>query len=171
MRLLPAGGILAALSLLVACSPAPAPVTAGPDTAAIRTALVAQMDKVGAAFAAKDTSVFRAVFMDDAVWTMQDASSSRGVAEILKTAAALFASAESMQVESSNLDELIVVNDHEAVTFSSWTYTLKLKGKKAERHFNPFADIWRKGADGSWKIAREINADGVAPEPKAAAKP
>ncbi len=171
MRLLSSGGVLAALSLVVACSPAPAPVAAGPDTAAIRTAITAQEAKIGAAFEAKDTSVMRSVFTDDAVWTMQDATASSGSAEIIKTASAMFASAESMKMESSKLDELIVVNDHEAVTFSTWTYTMKPKGKKAEQHVNPFADIWRKGADGTWKIAREINADGVVPAPKAAAKP
>src|SRR5665811_572403 len=76
MRLLSSGGVLAALSLVVACSPAPAPVAAGPDTAAIRTAITAQEAKIGAAFEAKDTSVMRSVFTDDAVWTMQDATAS-----------------------------------------------------------------------------------------------
>jgi uncharacterized protein (TIGR02246 family) len=170
MRLLPSGGALAALSFLVACSPAPAPVAAGPDTAAIRTAIVAQLDKVGAAFSAKDTATVRSVFTDDAVWTMEDGTSSRGGAEIVKKAAAVFAGAESFKIDSSALDEFVVVNDNVAVTFSTWNYTVVAKGK--ETHYvNPFADIWRKGADGTWKIAREINSSGAVPAPKAAAKP
>jgi uncharacterized protein (TIGR02246 family) len=170
MRLLSSGGVLAALSLVVACSPAPAPVAAGPDTAAIRTAILAQMAKVQVAFSAKDTAGVRSAFTDDAVWIMEDASTSRGSAEIVKKAAAIFASDGSSKVDSSTLDELVVVNDNEVVTFSTWMYTVVVKGKESH-HINPFADIWRKGADGTWKIAREINADGVVPAPKAAAKP
>lgn len=171
MRLLPSGGALAALALLAACAKAPAPVAAGPDTAAIRTAILAQISKAGATMEAKDTSGFRALFADDAVWTMSDGMTSKGIADIMKFGAGMYATMESMKVESTTLDELIVVNDNEAVTFSTWTYTSTAKGKKAEQHVNPFADIWRKGADGTWKITREINADGVVPAPKAAAKP
>jgi uncharacterized protein (TIGR02246 family) len=170
MRVLSSGGLLAALSLVVACSPAPAPVAAAPDTAAIRTAILGQIGKASAAMAAKDTSGLRAVFADNAVWTMQDGTTSKGMAEILKFASTIYASMMSMKVDSSTLDELIVVNDNEAVTFSTWIYTLTAKGKKAEQHINPFADIWRKGADGAWKITREINADGVIPAAKAGAK-
>jgi uncharacterized protein (TIGR02246 family) len=171
MRLLSSGGVLAALSLVVACSPAPTPVAAGPDTAAIRTAILAQIGKAGATMEAKDTSAFRTLFADDAVWTMEDGTTSKGIAEIVKFGASMYATMESMKVDSSTLDALIVVNENEAVTFTTWTYTSKAKGKKAEQHVNPFADIWRKGADGTWKITREINADGVVPAPKAAAKP
>jgi uncharacterized protein (TIGR02246 family) len=170
MRLLPSGGAFAALVLLAACAKAPAPVAAGPDTAAIRTAIVAQLDKVGKSFSAKDTAAVRSAFTDDGVWTMEDGTSSRGSAEIVAKAAGLFASAESFKIDSNVLDELIVVNDNEAVTFSTWNYTMVTKGKEAH-YVNPFADIWRKGADGAWKIAREINSSGVAPAPKAAAKP
>jgi uncharacterized protein (TIGR02246 family) len=170
MRLLPTGGALAALALLAACAKPPAPVAAGPDTAAIRTAILAQLGKIEASFAAKDTTAVRAAFTDDAVWIMEDASTSRGGAEIVKKAAEIFAVDGTFKIESSTLDELVVVNDNEVVTFSTWNYTVAAKGKETH-HINPFADIWRKSADGTWKIAREINASGVVPAPKAAAKP
>ena len=45
---------------------------------------------------------------------------------------------------------------------------VKTKGaKKAERHNNPFVDHWKKGADGTWRVAYELNAEGVVPEKKA----
>lgn len=63
------------------------------------------------------------------------------------------------------LDRLIVVSDSEAVTFSTGTFSMTMKGKKAENHTNPFADHWKKGADGVWRIAYEVNAEGVVPAP------
>ena len=45
---------------------------------------------------------------------------------------------------------------------------MMMKGKKKmENHMNPFADYWKKGADGVWRIAYEVNADGVVPDAKA----
>ena len=36
------------------------------------------------------------------------------------------------------------------------------KGKKPESFVNPFADLWKKGPDGVWRIAYEVNANGPA---------
>ncbi len=171
MRLLPSGGALAALALLAACAKPPAPAAAGPDTAAIRTAILAQLSKAEAANTTMDTAAVRTIFAEDATWITSDGASNKGMAEILGAVAKIYAGTDSFKIDSSTLDALVVVNDNEAVTFTTWVYTAKAKGKKAEQRVNPFADIWRKGADGSWRITREINADGVAPAPKAAAKP
>jgi len=35
-----------------------------------------------------------------------------------------------------------------------------IKGK-TEDHINPFVDYWVKGTDGVWRVAYEINADGI----------
>ncbi len=171
MRVAPWCGAILSLTLATACDNKPAaPTAAGVDTAGIRTALTAQVAKAVAAFSAKDTSGVAAVFTDDATWIEQDGSTYKGKAAIIAQSKNIFGQVESFTVTSSTLDALLSVNDHEAVTASTWNFTLKVKGKKDELHHNPFMDYWQKGADGTWRIAYEINADGVVTEPNAAAK-
>lgn len=116
----------------------------------------------------KDAAGTAALFTDDATWILPDASTFTGKAAIEAGAKSFFGALDTFTLESVTLDKLIVVNDSEAVTFSHGVGVLKLKGKKAERHDNPFADYWRKGADGTWRVAYEVNADGpaAAPAPK-----
>ena len=117
-----------------------------------------------AQFAKKDTAILTASFTPDAVWILPDASTFTGTAAIQAGGKAFFDMLESFSLESSVIDKLIVVNDHEAVTFSHGIGMMKMKGaKKAERHNNPFADYWQKGADGAWRIAYELNAEGPMP--------
>ena len=110
---------------------------------------------------AKDSKGIAALFTDDGVWILPDASTFTGKAAIEPAAKAFVDSYDTFTPESDGIDKLIVVNDSEAVTFSHGIATMKLKGKPAERHNNPFADYWKKGADGMWRIAYEVNADGV----------
>ena len=56
------------------------------------------------------------------------------------------------------------------MTFAHANYTLTETGKAPAKRVNPVADLWKKGADGVWRITYELNADGPAPN-AAAAKP
>jgi len=40
-----------------------------------------------------------------------------------------------------------------------------LIGKAPENHTNPFVAYWKKESDGVWRVAYDINADGIAPQP------
>ena len=152
---------LAALSMaLAACAPkAPPP----PDENAIRASISAQIAKIGPIVNAKDTAALGRLFVSDAVWVLPDASTFTGVANIKAGAHAFFGSFDSTAMSAPTIDKLVVVNDSEAVTFAHGTYTMVVKGKPSGPRINPFADLWRKGADGTWRIAYEINADGPAP--------
>lgn len=153
---------IAALSLLslAACAKPPQPA---PDEAAIRAAINAEMQKVMPAFAAKDAAAITKFFTDDATWILPDATTFTGRANIEAGAKAFFGSFESATAVDMKLDRLIVVSDTEAVTFAHGTFAMTMKGKKPENHVNPFADHWKKGADGVWRIAYEVNADGLVP--------
>jgi uncharacterized protein (TIGR02246 family) len=158
--------VLAAVA--TACAPKP---PAPPDTAAIRAAIEAQEAKFMPAMAAKDVSAILGVFTEDATWILPDASTFKGRAEIEKGGKGFFDSYEALTPGTMTLDRLIVVSDSEAVTFSTGKFSMTMKGKKPENHTNPFADHWKKGADGVWRIAYEVNAEGVVPAaPPPAAK-
>ena len=77
---------------------------------------------------------------------------------------------ETMSLLGFPLMRYIDVNDSEAVTFSHSDYTMVMKRKASGPRVNPFADYWQKGADGTWRIAYEVNADGPAPAPAGAAR-
>jgi uncharacterized protein (TIGR02246 family) len=161
-----------ALAVLAACAKPPAPAPSPPDTAAIKAALDKELAKYLPLLQAKDAAGTAAMFTDDATWILPDASTFVGKAAIQAGAKGFFDALDSYTGESATIDKLIVVNDSEAVTFSHGIGMMKMKGgKKAEQHNNPFADYWKKGADGTWRIAYEVNADGVVPEAKPAAAP
>jgi uncharacterized protein (TIGR02246 family) len=159
--------LLLGLSALVACTPAapptPPPPTK-PDPATVRTALEGEMSKMIPAFAAKDGATFASFFTDDATWILPDATTYVGRPAIEKGAKVFIESFASASLGAVTIDKVIVASETEAVTFSHGSMTITMKGKKtAELHNNPFADYWVKGADGMWRIAYEVNAEGVTP--------
>lgn len=163
-------GLIFTIALIAACTQKPPAPPAPPDAAAIRNALTAQEAKFMPAMQTKDAAAVAALFTEDATWILPDASTFRGRADIENGAKAFFAAYESVAPGATTIDQLVVINDSEALTFSHGTYGMTMKGKKAENHMNPFADYWKKGADGVWRIAYEVNADGVVPD-AAAKKP
>ena len=152
---------LAALAAVAAACAKPAGPPR-PDENAIRTALTAQLAKLPAVFVAKDTAALASLFTQDATWILPDASTFAGRASIESAAKALFASYDSGTMSPPVIDKLVVVSDSEAVTFSHQNYTMTVKGKRPASFVNPYADLWKKGADGAWRIAYEVNATGPA---------
>jgi uncharacterized protein (TIGR02246 family) len=161
-------------ALVVGCSPQDQqqPAAAQPDAAAIRSGIEGQLAKITELFSKKDTATISSIFTDDAIWILPDASTFKGRAAIQAGAAQFFTSFDSTTNATETLDRLIVVSDTEAVSFATGKYTIWMKGKKTgEAHVNPFADQWKKGSDGLWRIAYEVNAEGVAAASATAATP
>jgi uncharacterized protein (TIGR02246 family) len=152
----------AALAAVVAACAPRAAAPPRPDENAIRTALTAQLAKITQAANTRDTTAFGNLFTQDATWIGSDASTVTGRASIDSMGKAAMGSFESMTMRPFVIDKLVVVSDSEAVAFTHANYTMKLKGKKPENRVNPFADLWKKGSDGVWRIAYEVNADGPA---------
>ncbi len=166
-------GPIAVLALLAGCAQKAAEAPAAPpppDPAAIQAELTATMDKVLAAFSNKDSASVAGFFTEDATWVLPNASTFKGRADIEKGAAAFLATFETVAFAAPKFEKLVVISDTEALTFVSGSYTVTTKDKKAPTTLsNPFADYWQKGADGAWRIAYEINAEG--PMPAAPAQP
>lgn len=169
-------GVVLSVSLIIGCAAQQQQATtAAPklDEAAARAAITPQLAKIGDVFGKKDAAGIAALFTDDAVWILPDASTYQGKDEIQKGATAFFTAFDSVAAVTEAVDKVIVVSDSELVSFVTGKYMMYEKGKKGgEAHVNRFSDYWKKGSDGTWRVAYEVNADGPAnpPPPAAAAK-
>ena len=149
------------LAVLVGCRQLAPPPPPAADAAALRAAIEQRLAAMMVVYDRMDAAGVAATFTPDAVWILPDGSSLTGTAAITAGYERFFGSLDAFRTESVTVDRFLVVNDREVVTFSHAIAALTLKGKRnAERHINPFADHWQLGADGVWRIAYEINADG-----------
>lgn len=151
--------VLAALA--TACTQQPATIPQ-PNATEIQTALNARLSSFANAIATKDPVGVANMFTDDGTWIMPDASTFTGRARIETAARDYFGTIQSFITDRLVIDRLIVVSSSEAVTFSHGDYTLTEAGKAPARRVNPVADHWKKGSDGVWRVAYELNADGPA---------
>jgi uncharacterized protein (TIGR02246 family) len=144
---------LAAAVALAACTqqPAPAP-SAPPDTrAADEAALRALIRDWSAAAQAKDATTFVSVYADDAVVMMAGAPDIRGLAAIREGIPAMmqdpaFAlSFEADRVEVARSGDL-------AYEAGSYSMTMTGPDKKPATEKGHYVVVWRKGADGAWKV-------------------
>jgi uncharacterized protein (TIGR02246 family) len=151
---------LAALAVLItACAPqAPTP----PQPAAIRSALSTRLNEFAQTVRTKNVAGFANMFTEDATWILPDASTFTGRASIAAAASKTFETFDSWVFDQVVIDRLIVVSENEAVTFTHGNYTMIEKGKAPVKRVNPVADYWKKTADGVWRVAYELNADGPA---------
>jgi uncharacterized protein (TIGR02246 family) len=157
-------GPIAVLVLLAGCAqkaPEAPAAPPPPDAASIQAELTATMEKVLAAFSNKDSAGVAGFFTEDATWVLPNASTYKGRADIEKGATAFFAMFETVAFAPPTFEKFVVISDTEALTFVSGSYTITTKDNKTPVTLsNPFADYWQKGADGAWRIAYEINAEG-----------
>ena len=151
---------LAALAALVtACAPQ---ATTPPQPAAIRSALTTRLNEFSQTVRAKDVAGFVNMFTEDGTWILSDATTFTGRASITAAASKAVEAYDSWVYDQVVIDRLIVVSENEAVTFTHGNYTMAEKGKPPVRRVNPVADYWKKAADGVWRVAYELNADGPA---------
>src|SRR5689334_16741131 len=136
-------GVVLSVSLIVACAQQPPASPSKPDEGAIRAALEGQIAKITQIFTKKDASSIPALFTDDAVWILPDASTFKGKDAIAKGATDFMTSFDSVSNMSEAIDKVIVVSDTEAVAFATGKYTIFMKGKKGEAHVNPYVDDWK----------------------------
>ena len=144
---------LAAALALAACTqqPAPAP-SAPPDTrAADEAALRALIKDWAAAAQAKDAAKFVSIYADDAVVMMAGAPDIRGIAAIregipgMMQDPAFALSFEADKVEVARSGDL-------AYETGSYAMTMTGPDKKPATEKGHYVVVWRKGADGAWKV-------------------
>lgn len=102
-----------------------------------------------------DATLATANYADDAIVMMPNEPAWRGRAAILKGMQG-FLSAMTMQQAATHTQDVIVRGDV-AIETGTFEWTLQPKGGAAVKDKGKYLTVWKRQADGSWKILRDIN--------------
>ena len=100
-----------------------------------------------------------ASFAEDAEWIVVGHAPYKGRADIEKGIATFMTPTSKLVFTSVETKDVIMFNDHQAFATTVAVYHVESNGKEQPSKKNEFADYFVKSADGSWKIAYEINSD------------
>ena len=151
------------LFTLAACQ-APAPEAPPPvDVAALKDAIQAREKEWSAAFLAADAAAISNLYTEDAASIQLSGDWRRGRAAIAEMMQPQFDSATFTAREDLTEEVIPVGPDYvfEVGKYSS-TGTAKVGGKEISAT-GRYVVLWRKDADGAWRIHRDLGAD--APKP------
>jgi uncharacterized protein (TIGR02246 family) len=143
-----------AVALIAGCSQAPAPAdTRKADEAAITAAGVA----LGQAAEAKDLEKCMSFYVDDPVLIVPGAPAVVGKDALRKTFQG-FLAAQALKLETSGLIIDVARSGDLAFERGSYANTITDAKGKTTSETGKLALVWKKAADGSWKIAADTNA-------------
>lgn len=150
------GLLLAAPLLGLACArPASPPASASTDVAAVRQAIESANAQFFDALKRGDTVAARANYAEDAVVMMPNEGAWRGQPAVAKGFAGFLAQAAVTEGGTTTQD--VMVSGDMAVETGSFEWTLSPKNGKPIKDKGKYVTVWRRQADGSWKIVRDIN--------------
>ena len=148
-----------ASAAVAACAPPP---PAPPDTAAVRTAIEAANATFVAAAKQGDAAQMAAGYDADAILMPSGEPAASGSAAVGKWMSGMTA-AFTMKEFSLTTNDVIVTGDY-AIETGSYAMLLTPKTGKDMPDNGKFVVVWKKQADGSWKILRDIWNTDVAPK-------
>ena len=137
---------------LAACTPQTPPP---PDVAAIRTSLEAANTKFTNAMKAGDTATAFANYSDDAVVMMPNQKPWRGRAEWAAGFGGLLAVMTIKDAAFTTSD--VTVSNDLAIETGTYSMTLVPKGGPEIKDEGKYLTVWKRQADSSWKIIRDIS--------------
>jgi len=146
-------GFLGAAMALAACAapPAPAPSTPPDTRAADAAALRAIIKDWSAAAQAKDAAKFVSVYAEDAVVMMAGVPDIRGLAAIREGIPAMMQDpAFALSFEADTVE--VARSGDLAYETGSYSMTMTGPDKKPASEKGHYVVVWRKGADGAWKV-------------------
>jgi len=158
----------AVLLLAAACAPKgetavnDSAATAAPpavDVAAVRQAIDQANAKASDAFQRGDTAVVFSMYDNDIAVLMAGQPTMRGKAEVTSGLAKMFAGTKFSDVKF-NASTVDVGGDY-AIETGTYEMTTTEAGKKPVPDKGKYLTVWKKQADGSWKVYRDMpNSDG-----------
>ena len=144
---------------LIAAGCAPKPEVPPPvDVAAVRKFIEGQNTKFIAAMQRGDSTGASMNYAEDAILMNPDGPAWRGRAAIVKGLGATIA-AGTLSYEQATTED-VMVKDDLAVETGSFAFTMKPKGAKNAKEISgkgKYLTVWKKQADGTWNIVRDIN--------------
>jgi uncharacterized protein (TIGR02246 family) len=158
------------LAVALACAPrtesgatdsSGAAMAAASDPAVVRQAIEAANAKAMDAINRGDTATALANYAEDAVVMQPGMAMMNGRAAISQGFAGLMAQFTPSNMKFTTSD--VVVSGDLAVETGQYEMTLTPKGGKPMNDKGKYLTIWRRQADGSWKIIRDINNSDAAP--------
>jgi len=155
-------------ALLVACSPAAnnAADTSirqqGANDAAARAAIDASIARFAAALTKSDTAGMMSVYSDDAVIMMSGAKMTQGRAANAQMFAGMFAGISIPQAKFTTTD--VLTSGDYAIETGTYAFTIQPKKGKAMADVGKYLTVWKKQADGSYKIIRDIANSDIPPK-------
>ncbi len=125
------------------------------EVAAVRAAIDAANAEVVAALNAADVPKLLSNYTDDAILMLPNAPAMRGHAEMEAGAKAMMETATFSNV-SVTTEDVMLAGDM-AIETGSNEMTLTPKGGKPMVDKGKYITIWKRQADGSWKIVRDVS--------------
>lgn len=163
---------ISAAALLGACSggevksggesTAAPPAAAATDPAAVRAAIDAANKQGLESFNAGKPDGMLANYAADAIVMMPGMKAMKGTAEIEAGMKGMFASMDMKNFVVNTTD--VMVSGDMAVETGAMSFESGPKGGKLAADTVKYVTVWKKQADGSWKVVRDINNTDIAPK-------
>lgn len=151
--------LAAATLLLIAAACAPKPETPPPvDVAAVRKFIEAENAKFIEAMKRGDSTGAAMNYAEDAILLPPNEPALRGRAAIVKSYGAGINSG-TLTYEKATTED-VMVKDDLAVETGSFEFSMKPKGPRDAKEVSgkgKYLTVWKRQADGTWKIVRDIN--------------
>ena len=133
------------------------------DVAAVRQTIDQANAKASDAFQRGDTAVLFSFYDSDIAVLMAGQPTLRGKAEVTSSLAKMFAGTKFSDVKFST--STVDVGGDYAIETGTYEMTVTEPGKKPVPDKGKYLTVWKKQADGSWKIYRDMpNSDGPPPK-------
>ena len=141
--------------------PAAATLAGGPavDVAAVRQAIDAQNARFSAALPKGDTATIASLYSDSAMVMFSNEPAARGHDAIAKSFAGFVAAVKPSAI-ALHTQDLIVSGDYAFETGAYELTATATKGAKPMHDVGKYVVLWKKQADGGYKLLRDIaNSD------------
>ena len=132
------------------------------DAGAVRRTIDSANARVADALARADTTVLLASYTEDAVTMMPGYPAWRGRSEMAANGSKFFETVKLSDVKFNTTD-VDIAGDY-AIETGTYEMTVTPKGAKPMADKGKYLTIWKKQADGSWKIYRDISNTSLSPQ-------
>jgi uncharacterized protein (TIGR02246 family) len=153
--------LLIATSAFAQAKPSAAPVSGTPEVAAATKAIEAANARFVAALKKGDGAAAAANYTDDAIVMMPGEPAWKGRAAILKGLQDFVGMFKVTAAEMRSSQ--VMVGGDLAVETGTMEWTLQPKSGAAIKDKGKYLTVWKKQADGGWKIVRDINNTDLPP--------